>query len=100
MYPLRCVILLLLGAIPVMAATLPAPVKLDAAMAGFTKVVIKWQPMNGAVSYKVYRNDKAIATVNTTEYADSGLIPDIAYSYKISAVNADGESPCSVSGRE
>jgi hypothetical protein len=51
-------IVLLLGAIPIMAATLPAPVKLDAEMAGFTKIVLKWHSMDGAVSYKVYCNDK------------------------------------------
>ncbi len=88
-------IVLFLGAIPTMAATLPAPVKPVADMTGFTKVVVRWHSMDGAVSYKVYRNDKAVATVNTTEYADSGLMPGISYSYKISAVNADGESPCS-----
>ena len=75
-------------------ATVPsAPKGTSAVMAGFTRIVAKWQPVKGATAYKVYRDDKVVGTVEKPEYADPGLKPGTAYFYKIATVNADGESP-------
>ena len=75
------------------AGELPPPKTLDPVMAGFTKIIIKWMPVNGVASYKVYRNDKVVGVTDKTEYVDSNLKSGMAYFYKIAAVNADGESP-------
>ncbi len=70
-------------------ATPPTPTLVQAT---FSKVSIKWTAVEGAASYKVYRNDTEVATVTVPEYSDSGLTPGTAYNYKVKAVNADGES--------
>ena len=58
-----------------------------------TTVKIAWtKPEKGiAVSYKVYRDGKEVATVNRTEFEDTGLKDDTAYTYTVRAVDADGK---------
>ena len=45
-------------------------------------------------SYKIYRNGAAIATVNQTNYLDSGLINNVSYSYYVRTIyeNPNGQS--------
>ncbi len=61
-------------------------------MAGFTKVVIKWEPVKKANAYKVYRNGKVIETVKETEHPDTKLKSGTVFSYQIIAVGEDKES--------
>ena len=52
---------------------------------------VSWDAVIGASSYKIYRDNLYIATVSGTSYTDSGLKSNKSYSYKISAVNGQGE---------
>ncbi len=52
---------------------------------------VSWDAIVGAGSYKIYRDNLYIATVSGTGYTDSGLKSNKSYSYKISAVNDQGE---------
>jgi len=83
------------GLIPAFAAVPMMPGKLTPVMASFTKVGLKWTPVETATSYKVYRNGAVVATVKSCDYLDSELTADTAYTYKVSAINEDGESSCS-----
>jgi len=83
------------GLIPVFAAVPMMPSKPTPVMASFTKVALKWAPVDSATSYKVYRNGAEAATVKSTDYLDRGLTADTTYTYKVSAINEDGESPSS-----
>ena len=69
------------------------------ATAGDSTVTLTWNSSPGATSYNVKRfvnldgTFTVIATgVTTTSYTNTGLTPDIAYTYVVSAVNAAGES--------
>jgi hypothetical protein len=86
------------GAIPVA----PAGV---AATQGGTEVVMSWNTVPGATSYKVKRStisggETTIGTVSVSannwpasnEYTDTGLTSGTTYFYKVSAVNTNGES--------
>ena len=75
-----------LAAVPAVPAT---PVLNHAA---FSKIAIKWTAVEGATSYKIYRNDTMVATVAGTEYIDANLTAGTTYSYSIAAINSDGES--------
>lgn len=59
------------------------------------KVGLKWQPVEGAGSYIVYRQAGAgefvkIATAEKTHYFDTDLVPGSVYRYKVAAVTTDG----------
>ena len=68
-------------------------------------VMLTWDPADGRgfeiMNYTIYRkgpNDAsftAIATVNTTNYTDTGLTNGVTYRYVITATSAVGESPYS-----
>lgn len=74
---------------------LPAPQNLSATVNG-NNVQLSWQapPQKNLTSYKIYRNESAIATVPATQtnYLDSGLSPG-THIYAVSAVYTNGESP-------
>ena len=74
-----------------------------AAYSAFKSVALEWDPVNGASSYKVYRNGKHVATVNTSSraydnpnkmaYIDkTGDESETKYSYYVTAVVGDKES--------
>ncbi len=68
-----------------------------------TTILVTWNKADGATKYKLWRADdgkygdadfKVIATQTGTSYTDSKLKPETTYSYKVSAVNAKGETMC------
>ncbi|MBU8787141.1 MULTISPECIES: fibronectin type III domain-containing protein [Bacillus] len=58
-------------------------------------VTVKWEPVDGATSYNVYRGaDKKLdATVTGTSHTLTGIAPDTKLTVNVSAVNSAGESP-------
>ncbi|HWR81981.1 MAG TPA: hypothetical protein VN285_01615, partial [Candidatus Deferrimicrobium sp.] len=59
------------------------------------KVGLKWQPVEGASKYNVYRSEvggefQLIVAEDKTHYFDEALTPGTVYNYKIAAVMADG----------
>ncbi len=76
-----------------------APTNLDAtAGPGKKKITVTWNASTGATSYRVYRSPNGstgwgqIATVTSTSYQNSGLPSRTTYFYRVTAVNAAGES--------
>ncbi len=56
-----------------------------------------WTPVTGAISYNVYRNQVKIASVTTTTFTDNSVAAGQTYTYDVTSVNANGESPTSPS---
>jgi hypothetical protein len=77
-----------------------APTGLTAAP-GDSQVTLSWTAASGAASYNVYRSTASGAEtllqsgVAGTTFTDTGLTNGTTYYYKVSAVNAAGESPLS-----
>ena len=72
-------------------------------------ITIAWDPTtdeeSGIDYYQIYRDDIMIGSSNTNSFTDTGLLPGVTYSYRISAVNrAGGESeksePFSITTKE
>ncbi len=66
---------------------------------GPEKAFIKWDPVDGAVKYRVYRaaggldNHRVYDMIwegTATEYTDEGLTPNFSYYYYVTAVDANG----------
>jgi prepilin-type processing-associated H-X9-DG protein len=84
---------------PAMAQAPATPTGLSAT-AGDGQVALTWNTVTGATSYNVYRGTAAgqesatpIATgVAGPAYTDTGLTDGATYYYKVTAVNANGES--------
>jgi fibronectin type 3 domain-containing protein len=83
------------------ASTAPAaPTGLTAVPAD-AKVTLSWNAVAGAASYNIYRSTASGAEtlvqsgVTGTTFSDTGLTDGTTYYYKVSAVNAAGESPLS-----
>lgn len=78
-----------------------SPSGFTAAFAAGSSVSLKWSPASDAASYLIYRSSsinnvfKAVASSNTTEYEDTAIVQGITYQYKVTALNAGGESPSS-----
>ena len=74
------------------------------ATAGNAQVTVGWNAVSGATSYNLYRSTSAggegstpVKTgLTTANYTDTGLTNGATYYYKVSAVNAVGESAQSV----
>ena len=78
------------------------PGGLTAVAQSATQVLVSWTAStdtSGIGGYRVYRNGDStpLATVQTTNYTDSGLNPGNTYSYAVSAV--DAASPANVSAQ-
>ena len=67
--------------------------------AGFTKLTISWDSIDGAKSYKVSRNDKPLATISKTSYTDSGLQPGTEYTYQVKPANNDPSRELSLTAK-
>jgi fibronectin type 3 domain-containing protein len=68
-----------------------------------SSITLSWNRVTGAASYKVYRGESETGAYSpagspaTTSFTDTGLPAGTTYYYKVSAVNAGGESPQSSS---
>jgi fibronectin type 3 domain-containing protein len=70
---------------------------------GGTNLQLSWSAAPGAATYNVYRgtasNGEAVTPIRTDlatpNFTDTGVTSNIRYFYKITAVNASGESPMS-----
>ncbi|NML55010.1 chitinase [Streptomyces sp. R302] len=76
-----------------------APVEIPATPTGLaagsptsTSVPLNWPAVAGATSYRIYRGGTAVGTATGTSYTATGLTPNTAYSFQVSAVNSAGES--------
>ncbi|MEU8776389.1 glycoside hydrolase family 18 protein [Streptomyces sp. NPDC048606] len=72
-----------------------APTGLTASAAGASGVNLSWAAAPGAASYRVHREGAAPLTVAGTSTTVTGLAASTTYSFRVSAVNAAGESPLS-----
>jgi chitinase len=69
-----------------------APTGLTAGTPTATSVPLSWPAVAGATSYKVYRGGSLLGTAAGTSYTATGLSPNTAYSFQVSAANSAGES--------
>ena len=87
--------------IPAASGTAPAAPTGLSATPGSGQVTLSWNAVSGATSYKIYRSTASGAEtlfqsgVATTSFLNTGLTNGTTYFYKVSAVNANGESPLS-----
>ncbi|MFC8916655.1 chitinase [Streptomyces sp. NPDC057116] len=72
-----------------------APTGLTAGAATATTVPLSWSPVPGATSYHVYRGTDRALTAAGTSATVTGLAPATPYTFRVTAVNAAGESPAS-----
>jgi hypothetical protein len=78
----------------------PAPTGLTATALSSSEIMVSWNPVSGAASYRVYRStnrdsgySNSIASPSTASYTDTGRYAATTYYYKVSAYNsAGGES--------
>lgn len=70
-----------------------APTNLQVLGQSATTTTLGWQPAFddvGVSGYKVYRDSQVVALITTTSYEDSGLAPETAYDYAVTAYDAAG----------
>ncbi len=72
-----------------------------------TQINLSWNAVSGATSYDIYRatsstglfprigDEPTVPSGSAITYSDAGLTPSTAYYYKITALNASGESSAS-----
>lgn len=75
--------------------TLAAPTSLRATRIGRTDVALAWDPVPGAASYQVSRNGSPVGTTTAPSFTDAGLLPAVAYSYRVTAQAGTETSPAS-----
>lgn len=68
------------------------PTGLDVTAQSSSSIALTWNSVDGAESYKVYRDSQEIADVTGTTYTDNGLTANKEYCYTVKAVNSAGES--------
>jgi hypothetical protein len=68
-----------------------APTNLTASAINTNQINLGWAASSddvGVTGYEVYRNNSKVATINTTNYGDTGLIANTSYNYFIKALDA------------
>jgi hypothetical protein len=77
----------------------PPPTGLELVAGSDLSIALSWAPSAGATSYNVYRGTASdtegvspIATTPNTTYTDPNLSPQPVYFYRVTSVNAAGES--------
>ncbi len=73
--------------------TTPGP--LTATTVSSSQINLTWSASTdnvGVAGYNIYRNGTQIATVTTTTYSDTGLLPSTTYTYSVSAYDAAGNT--------
>jgi predicted CXXCH cytochrome family protein len=73
-------------------AARPAAPEVTTKLLSQTSVELSWNTVEGATQYKVYWNGASSVRVNGTSKGFENLTAG-TYSYMVSAINADGESP-------
>ena len=71
---------------------LATPANLLAEANGENSIILTWDAVAGATSYKIYSGETVIATVTETTYTKELLVAGTEYCYAVSAVNNDSES--------
>ncbi|MFE2244444.1 MULTISPECIES: chitinase [Streptomyces] len=72
-----------------------APTGLTASAASSSSVLLSWTAVPGATSYTVHRDGAAPLPVTAASATVTGLAASTAYTFRVGAVNAAGESPLS-----
>ncbi|WP_199613965.1 OmpL47-type beta-barrel domain-containing protein [Paenibacillus alkalitolerans] len=76
-----------------------SPSGLTGTMSEDLSVSLDWSPVSGAGAYLIYRSSsmdpyfKVIGSSTTAQYVDAAAVLGNTYNYKVSALNAGGESP-------
>ncbi|WP_373045001.1 chitinase [Streptomyces sp. NRRL S-448] len=70
-----------------------APTGLTASATSSNSVALSWSAVPGATSYTVHRDGAAPLSVTSAAAAVTGLAAATTYTFRVSAVNAAGESP-------
>ncbi|WP_405792857.1 MULTISPECIES: chitinase [unclassified Streptomyces] len=70
-----------------------APTGLTASATSSSSVALSWSAVPGATSYTVRRDGAAPLSVTSATAAVTGLAASTTYTFRVSAVNAAGESP-------
>lgn len=69
-----------------------APKNLRVTYSDYSSITIAWDPVEGANTYKVYRNGVLIGETAKTMFTDKGLEMLTAYAYYVSASNSVGDT--------
>ncbi|MDQ1012549.1 poly(hydroxyalkanoate) depolymerase family esterase [Streptomyces sp. V4I23] len=69
---------------------LPAPNGLAATGADDSSVSLRWDAVDGAAGYALYRDGVRIAAPAGTSHTDTGLAPGSSYAYSVAARDAQG----------
>lgn len=78
-------------------SALSAPSGIEIPTVTQTSISLKWQAVNGAESFNIYRTKlgykdyKLVGNSQTTNFTDESVESDSSYLYKVSAVSAAGE---------
>ena len=70
-----------------------APPGVKATATGPDSVNVTWRAVAGATGYRVFRDDKAVADVTGTSYADTGLTAKTTYAYRVAALVGSTPGP-------
>jgi len=93
--------------IPTAGGAPSTPTGLSATAVSSSQINLSWNAVSGATGYDIYRSTSAGGTFtrlgseptisggSTTSYSDTGLSAGTTYYYKVSALNASGESAAS-----
>ena len=78
------------------------PAEINASNGNFSnKIVLTWSPTPRAIGYEIYRslpdedNFQQVGLSQNTQFEDTGVLPEIAYAYKIAAVSEEDVSEMS-----
>lgn len=69
---------------------LPAPTGLSVTGTTGTSVALSWDPVDGAASYRVYRDGTPTGSPSAASFTDTGLLPGTTYAYTVAAADSDG----------
>ncbi|WP_374194728.1 PHB depolymerase family esterase [Streptomyces sp. VRA16 Mangrove soil] len=70
--------------------SLPAPTGLTVSGTTDTTASLKWNAVDGAASYAVYRGGSKVGTTTSASYTDTGLATGTTYGYTVAAVDSAG----------
>lgn len=65
---------------------IPAPTGLVVNAVSLNQANLSWNPVPGATTYWIYRNDYVPAIIPGTAYSDQTLSPGTSYTYAVAAV--------------